>query len=123
VRKRTPVVLVHHPITNPTRTMKRVLTGLNDAALLWSTIEHVPRALLLHGHLHQRIQRLMRTSTGKVHSVGATSASLEHEDDSKMAGFNLYEIADDGAIGRVEAHVLDPKSNAFQLTSVPKLMM
>jgi 3',5'-cyclic AMP phosphodiesterase CpdA len=122
VRKRTPVVLMHHPVHNPVPTLKRLMTGLNDAALLWTTIKDVPRGLVLHGHLHRRIQRVMPTSSGKMHSVGATSASLEHEDESKMAGFNLYEIRDTGEVGRIEAHVLDPRSHVFQLASVPKHM-
>jgi 3',5'-cyclic AMP phosphodiesterase CpdA len=122
VRKRTPVILMHHPAHNPVRTMKRLMTGLNDAALLLETVRHVPRGFLLHGHLHARIQRKVRTSTGTMHSVGATSASLEHEDESKMAGFNLYEISDAGEIGRIEAHVVDPKGEGFRVGSLPKVL-
>jgi 3',5'-cyclic AMP phosphodiesterase CpdA len=122
VKKRTPVVLMHHPAHNPVATVKRLLTGLNDAAILLSTIKDVPRGLILHGHLHYRIQRKVRTSTGTMHSVGATSASLHHEDESKMAGFNLYEITDSGAVGRIEAHVLDAKLESFRIGSLPKVL-
>ena len=54
--------------------------------------------------------------------IGATSASLEHEDEGKMAGFNLYEITDAGEVARVEAHVLAPGGEKFEISSVPKLM-
>ncbi len=122
VRKRTPVVLMHHPAHNPASRVKRLLRGLEDAALLWTSIQDVPRGLVLHGHLHRRIQRNMPTSAGQMLSIGATSASLEHEDESKMAGFNLYEITDTGAVGRIEAHVLNPRGDAFEISSVPKLV-
>ena len=32
-------------------------------------------------------------------ALGATSASLVHASDERMAGFNLYELSDDGALG------------------------
>jgi 3',5'-cyclic AMP phosphodiesterase CpdA len=111
VRKRTPVLLMHHPVHNPVSTVKRFLTGLDDAALLWTSIRDVPRGLVLHGHLHARML-----------SIGATSASLEHEDEGKMAGFNVYEIADSGEVSAIKAHVLDPKTETFEVASMPKLM-
>jgi hypothetical protein len=58
-----------------------------------------------------------------MHSIGATSASLHHEDEAKMAGFNLYEIDESGAVGRVEAHVIDPERERFSVASVPKLVL
>jgi 3',5'-cyclic AMP phosphodiesterase CpdA len=122
VKKRTPVLMTHHPVHNPVATMKRVLTGLTDAAELVDAVQSVPRGLMLHGHLHYRIQRPLKTAAGMLHSVGATSASLEHEDEAKMAGFNLYEIADDGSIARVEAHVVDAKAERFRVLSVPKFL-
>jgi 3',5'-cyclic AMP phosphodiesterase CpdA len=122
VKKRTPVVLMHHPAHNPASRVKRLLRGLEDAALLWTSIQDVPRGLVLHGHLHERILRNMDTSAGQMLSVGATSASLEHTHEGKMAGFNLYEITDTGAVGRIEAHVLNPRGDAFEISSVPRLM-
>jgi hypothetical protein len=52
------------------------------------------------------VRREDGTVAGRVASVGATSASLHHESKDKMAGFNVYEIANDGVIGTMEAHVL-----------------
>ena len=120
VRRRTPVVLLHHPAHNPPSKLKSLLEGLDDAALLWTSLNDVARGMVLHGHLHKRIQRALPTSAGKLHAVGATSASLHHEDGAKMAGFNLYEIHDDGAVGPIEAHVFNPETKAFSRESVPK---
>ena len=47
--------------------------------------------LLLHGHLHRRVQRTIPTRAGRVLQVGATSASLHHDDADRMAGFNVYD--------------------------------
>jgi 3',5'-cyclic AMP phosphodiesterase CpdA len=123
VTKRTPVVLMHHPAHNPLSKVKTLLRGLDDAAVFFTTMNDVPRGLLLHGHLHRRIQRTWTTSRGSMQSVGATSASLHDHDEARMAGFNLYEIDDTGAVGRIEAQVFDPKKERFDLASVPKLVM
>jgi 3',5'-cyclic AMP phosphodiesterase CpdA len=123
VRARTPVVLMHHPAHNPLSRVKALLEGLDDAALLWTGVRDLTRGLVLHGHLHRRIQRALPTSSGRLHVVGATSASLHHEDSHRMAGFNLYEIRDgDGEVTRVEAHVYDPEADSFHLESVPKIV-
>ena len=122
VRKRTPVLLMHHPVHNPISPLKRFLSGLDDAALLWTSVRDVPRGLVLHGHLHTRIQRNIDTAAGRMLSIGATSASLEHEDEGKMAGFNLYEIRDSGEVGAIKAHVLNPRTETFEIASMPKLM-
>jgi 3',5'-cyclic AMP phosphodiesterase CpdA len=106
VQKRTPVVALHHPPHNPSSRWKSMLEGLSDAALLWSTLDRVPAGIVLHGHLHKRVRREDETVAGRVTSVGATSASLHHESKDRMAGFNVYEIANDGVIGTMEAHIL-----------------
>jgi 3',5'-cyclic AMP phosphodiesterase CpdA len=121
VKKRTPVVLLHHPAHNPLSKVKTLLEGLHDATLLWSTVKDVAEGLVLHGHLHRRIHQTLPTERGRLHAIGATSASLEHEDEARMAGFNLYEIDDaSGVVSRVEAHVLDPKRDVFDKVSVPR---
>jgi 3',5'-cyclic AMP phosphodiesterase CpdA len=123
VRRRTPVILMHHPVHNPASRLKTLLRGLDDAALLWSSLDHLPRGLVLHGHLHVRLQRTLRTARGQLESIGATSASLEHEDEAKMAGFNLYEIDDaSGSVSGIEAHVLNRATERFEVASVPKLV-
>jgi 3',5'-cyclic AMP phosphodiesterase CpdA len=118
VRRRTPVVALHHPPHNPSSRWKSMLEGLSDAAMLWSALDGVPAGIVLHGHLHKRVRREDATVAGRVASVGATSASLHHESKDKMAGFNLYEIANDGFIGSMEAHVLS-SGDRFEVRPLP----
>jgi 3',5'-cyclic AMP phosphodiesterase CpdA len=123
VKSRTPIVLVHHPAHNPLSRIKRLLEGLDDAALLWTGVRNLTRGMILHGHLHSRMQRALPTTAGRLHAVGATSASLHHGASSKMAGFNLYEIREsDGEITSIEAHVYDPDKDAFAIESVPRII-
>jgi 3',5'-cyclic AMP phosphodiesterase CpdA len=119
VRKRTPVVLLHHPIHNPASKVKTFVEGLWDADALQAALATVPRALVLHGHLHVRRRQAIGSPAGELVSFGATSASLDHEHEHKMAGFNLYEIDEKGVLGVVEAHVLDAKTDAFHVEQVP----
>jgi len=121
VKRRTPVIALHHPVHNPPSRIKTLVEGLWDADDLVEVVRHLPHALFLHGHLHKRIQRAVPTKTGKILSVGATSASLDHENEDKMAGFNLYEFDGGGDLLEVvEAHVFDPKEDSFRIESVPK---
>jgi 3',5'-cyclic AMP phosphodiesterase CpdA len=122
VRKRTPVVALHHPAHNPRSRLKSLLEGLHDAALLWTSVSHLPAGMILHGHLHARVQRISPTATGKIHHVGATSASLHHGERAKMAGFNVYGIEADGTVGAIEARVLHPETSAFERESVPRFV-
>jgi len=123
VKKRTPIVLLHHPAHNPLSRVKSALEGLSDAALLWTGMRDLARGMVLHGHLHRRIQRAIPTTAGRLSAVGATSASLHHAEHGRMAGFNLYEIDDnDGEITQIEAHVFDPAKKSFGIESVPKLV-
>jgi len=122
VKKRMPIVALHHPILNPSSKVKTIVEGLWDAKELIAALKDVPRALVLHGHLHKRMQRPVTDVAGDVLSVGATSASLDHDDEHKMAGFNLYEVDDNKEIVKLEAHVFNPKTNAFAIESVPKYL-
>ncbi len=119
VARRTPVVALHHPAHNPRSRIKTMLEGLHDAALLWTSMGHLPAGMILHGHLHTRVQRVTPTSQGHIHHVGATSASLHHASGDRMAGFNVYEIGDDGVIGSIEAHILEPNATSFRKGTVP----
>lgn len=115
VQKRTPVILLHHPIHNPPSRMKTFVEGLWDADRLIAELSTLHRGLVLHGHLHARRQRAL----GGMLSIGATSASLHHDNEHKMAGFNLYEFDDTGALGAIEAHVFDPLAESFHVEGVP----
>ena len=120
VRARTPVILQHHPIHNPPSRAKTALEGLTDADEEAHVLRHVRRGLLLHGHLHRRIHRTLATEGGHIDAVGATSASLLHESDERMAGFNVYDIGDDGRIEGVSSHRLEPAGETFREVRMPK---
>jgi 3',5'-cyclic AMP phosphodiesterase CpdA len=119
VRKRTPIFLVHHPLYNPVSVIKTAFEGLWDASALLAMTNELSRGLLLHGHLHRRIRRDLATSTGMFSTVGATSASLHHEHEDRMAGFNVYDIGKDGSIGPMSAHVFDAEAGTFSERAVP----
>jgi 3',5'-cyclic AMP phosphodiesterase CpdA len=119
VRRRTPVLVLHHPPAHPWSRLKEHLEGLRDAEALLSVLGHLPHGLVLHGHLHRRIQRPVLTRTGELRQVGATSASLQHEEPDRMAGFNVYELSDRG-LETVEAVVYEPGSGVFRTASVPE---
>lgn len=112
---KTPVIALHHPPHNPRSWLKSLLEGLHDANELHGALARLERGLVLHGHLHRRIER----GLGGLRAVGATSASLEHEDAARMAGFNVYEIGEDGAIGEVHARVFDPRQASFSGAALP----
>ncbi len=120
VRARTPVILQHHPIHNPKGRTKTALEGLTDADEEAHVVRHVRRGLLLHGHLHRRIHRTLATEGGHLDAVGATSASLLHESDERMAGFNVYDVGNDGRIEDVSSHRLASTGETFREVRVPK---
>jgi 3',5'-cyclic AMP phosphodiesterase CpdA len=119
VKRRTPILALHHPIHNPASRIKTLVEGLVDADDLEVVVGPIETGLLLHGHLHNRMQRAFPTRAGSLLAVGATSASLHHDDEHRMAGFNLYEFDGAGRLLGVEAHVLEPKKGTFRVDRVP----
>jgi 3',5'-cyclic AMP phosphodiesterase CpdA len=120
VARRTVVVAIHHPPFQLASRYKLHLEGLRDAPALLARMSGLSRGLVLHGHLHRRLQRALPTSTGSVLQVGATSASLHHDAPDRMAGFNLYEIPEAAGRTRVLAHVYSPPTGEFHAESVPR---
>jgi 3',5'-cyclic AMP phosphodiesterase CpdA len=118
VRDRTPVILQHHPIHNPPSATKRALEGLGDAEEEARVLGKLRRGLLLHGHLHRRVHRHLPTERGRLDAVGTTSASLVQESDLRMAGFNVYEIEDDGAVRPVEWHRMSLETGEFRQVAI-----
>jgi 3',5'-cyclic AMP phosphodiesterase CpdA len=119
VAGRTVVLAMHHPAVVRWSRLKTHLEGLRDAPELLALLHGIPRGLLLHGHLHRRIQRNVPTDGGHWHQVGATSASLHHEAPDRMAGFNVYDLGGAG-VTRISACVYSPEAGTFSLESVPK---
>jgi 3',5'-cyclic AMP phosphodiesterase CpdA len=119
VARRTLVLALHHPAVHRWSRLKTHLEGLRDATELLGMLGSVERGLVLHGHLHRRLQRVLVTDAGRLLQVGATSASLEHASSDRVFGFNVYDLEDGGQI-RVEAVVYDPITGAFRIDSVPK---
>lgn len=118
VSARTLVLALHHPAVHPWSRLKHHVEGLRDAAGLLSLLRDVSRGLVLHGHLHRRIQRKITTSAGSLLHIGATSASLHHESADRMAGYNVYEMDESGAT-QVQARVFDPQTGTFVSGTVP----
>lgn len=123
VKKRTPVVLLHHPLHNPPSKLKTLLEGLTDAEQLAAHLRSAVAAdgLVLHGHLHRRQSKLLARDRASIQVVGATSASLHHEDRDRMAGFNVYEVDDDGKVSAVHAQVFEPTALTFERVAIPRL--
>jgi 3',5'-cyclic AMP phosphodiesterase CpdA len=120
VARRSVVLALHHPVVHGDWSRLKVhVEGLRDAATLVRELQHLPAGLLLHGHLHRRIQRRLATREGHLVQAGATSASLFHEETDRMAGFNLYQLDAKGQ-ARVEAWVYSVETQTFRLESVPK---
>jgi 3',5'-cyclic AMP phosphodiesterase CpdA len=119
VSARTPVFVLHHPLVHPWSRLKAHIEGLRDAQELASLVGRARSAIVLHGHLHRRIQRELTTQGGRVLQIGATSASLHHADADRMSGFNVYDIDETGH-ARVHAMVYEPDSDTFRSDTVPK---
>jgi 3',5'-cyclic AMP phosphodiesterase CpdA len=116
VRRRTPVVLVHHPLVNLPGFVFTPTHGLVEGRKIRRLLGRgMERGLVLHGHMHDRVHREMRTPAGgTIHHIGATSASMVHPAPHRMAGYNLYHFGRDGHFLGVSARVWNPSTRAFQ---------
>jgi 3',5'-cyclic AMP phosphodiesterase CpdA len=114
VRRRTPIVLIHHPPVDARSRLVQLRDGLVDGAALRRALAPLGRALVLFGHLHRRVRCRLATPTGELEAIGASGAALDHADASVRAGFNRYEIDDEGNLASVEAQVIDPTNGGLQ---------
>lgn len=112
VATRFPVVLSHHPLSNPAGFGATLLRGLYDARGLRRMLSRVPEVLSLHGHLHRRVREDLTADGGRITRVGATSASLIDHRADHMAGYNVYEV-DRGGLRSVHACVWQPERGTF----------
>ncbi|MFO0553284.1 MAG: metallophosphoesterase [Polyangiaceae bacterium] len=123
VKSRHVLLLQHHPLDNPASRLKTKLEGLADAEMEHAVIDGDLNVLLLHGHWHRRSHRRVAhprpTTRAHFDVIGATSASLLDPDPDRMAGFNLYELANDGSLEAVSCGRFDPASRTFEHAQVP----
>ena len=119
VIRRMPIVLIHHPPVDGRPRLVRLRDGLLDAAQLRRVLARLTRGVILFGHLHVRVRCRLGTPSGGLDVIGASGAALDHPDFSVRAGFNLYEIAEDGTMASVEAQVIDPQSQALRPFTIP----
>jgi 3',5'-cyclic AMP phosphodiesterase CpdA len=120
VRRRTPILLQHHPLHNPPGRAKTLLEGLWDAEQEQALLSGLACGLVLHGHLHRRIRRTLATASGRVEAIGTTSASLRHAAPDRMAGYNVIELDEAGAIRALSAFRLNEASGTFEPADIPK---
>jgi len=113
VAKRVPVILIHHPPVDSRHRILQLRDGLADAASLREVLATMRRGLVLFGHLHVRV----RCRLGALDVVGASGAALDHPNDSVRAGYNLYELDDDG-VARIEAHVVDADGSTLRRVEI-----
>lgn len=118
VAKRVPVILVHHPPVDTRNYLARLRDGLVDAAALRDILAPLALGLVLFGHLHVRVRCVLRTATGALDAICASGAALDHPDPAVRAGFNLYEVGDDGRIMTIEAHVIDAPAMTLRRTAI-----
>ncbi|MGZ4779288.1 MAG: metallophosphoesterase family protein [Thermoanaerobaculia bacterium] len=118
VKRRTPVILIHHPPVDERIRMKQLRDGLVDAASLRRALGKLDRGLVLFGHLHVRLRCVLPTTAGALDLVCASGAALDHPDPSIRAGFNAYELDGEGRIANVEAHVLDDAGSSMRLMPI-----
>jgi 3',5'-cyclic AMP phosphodiesterase CpdA len=123
VAARTPVILIHHPPLDPRNRFKQLRDGLVDAAALRKVLQPLDRGLVLAGHLHGRIRATLPTTSGALDVICASGAGLDHPDPSVRAGFNLYDVGDDGTVTNIEAHVLDEAGTSLRRMKIDEKIL
>jgi len=118
VAQRTPVLLVHHAPIDSRPRWQQLRDGLVDAAALRATLMPLERGLVLFGHIHVRVRCTLRTNAGALDVVSASGAALDHPDLSIRAGFNRYDVDDDGRIARIAAMAVDPSNGSMMAASI-----
>lgn len=120
VARRTPVILIHHPPVDGRCRLAQLRDGLVDGAALRRLLAPLARGLVLFGHLHVRVRCRLPTAAGTLDVIGASGAALDHADPRIRAGFNRYEIDEEGRLAAIEALVIDREGRAFERTTIPE---
>lgn len=121
VARRTAVLLVHHPPVDPRGPLAVLRDGLVDGGALRAVLAPLARGLVLFGHLHVRFRRRLRTGAGALDALAASGAALDHPDPAVRAGFNVYELRDDGSLASAGAWVVAPGTLGFHRLPLPEL--
>jgi 3',5'-cyclic AMP phosphodiesterase CpdA len=117
---RVPVVLSHHPVVDPRGGLRSYLRGLADVDDFRAALDHGRDVLALHGHWHLRgHERLDVGSGATIHRLGATSASLVHDDPEQMASYNVYEVDRAAGLVRAYARVWNAQRERFEDAALP----
>lgn len=88
------VILIHHPPYNgATHPMKRMYGMENFREML----DQAGAELILHGHTHLNTRFDMSCDNGKVPAIGISSATQTHGDKKPAAGYNIFEISNQGS--------------------------
>ncbi len=119
VASRVPVVLAHHPVRDPHGALASYLRGLDDRDAFAEDLAQGRDVLALHGHWHRRGHERIASAGAVIHRLGATSASLVHDDADRMAGYNLYEIDADRGLVSARARVWNPSTERFDDAALP----
>ncbi len=109
---------IHHSPFDSRFRLEQLRSGLVDARALRLALEPLAHGLVLYGHLHIRRHARLTTASGVLDVVCATAAALDHADERIRAGFNLYELGDDGRIGSIGARVFEPSASSFRHTEL-----
>ncbi len=118
IRRRLPIVLVHHPPVDSGLRIARLRDGLVDAAALRRVLGGLERGIVLFGHIHRRLRCRLPTAAGALDVIAASGAALDHPDDAVRAGFNLYQIDAEGRIVSAEAHVVDASGRSLRQVAI-----
>jgi 3',5'-cyclic AMP phosphodiesterase CpdA len=121
VSRRTPIVLVHHDPMDSWLRWEQLRSGLLDARALRRTLSPLARGLVLFGHLHVRRHVRLATASGALDVVSASGAALDHADERVRAGYNLYELEEDGTIRSIQAYVLDSDARTFRACALAEV--
>ena len=120
MRSRIPVVLAHHPVTDPRGGLRPYMRGLADVAELRAALDHSRDVLALHGHWHRIGHEKIAVAGGAtLHRLGATSASLLADDPEKMASYNVYKIDREGGLARAHVRRWNATTERFEEGELP----
>ncbi len=89
LRQRSLVVVQHHPPFGHPRGAWQWIDGLDGHARMTGILEANPRAALLHGHMHRRVDRIVGAGKSRIFGAPATV-----DDEAGTPRIRLYDVQD-----------------------------